>query len=319
MAERPDLDYAVPILQRELVGRHIISVRVKKPVVLRLALPGTPAELLVGRSFGRVFRRAHFALFELGEREGDAAADLVVAPMLAGRFALHPADQRAPGDLAVGFGLDDGRELRYRDDVQMGKVYVVPHGQRGLVPGLEHIGVDVLDPAAFTLERFRALAGSRRDQAKVFLMDKSALDALGNAYADEVLFVAGVHPKTWVKSLGDEELARLHRAIPDVLARANAEIAGRRPPIEEKLRDFLRVRGRHRQPCPRCATPIRTAGVHGHDAYFCPRCQPETRKSAIVSWDRLGAGVGAAATDGEAGAGGKGRAVKSPGATRRRR
>ncbi|HYU15974.1 MAG TPA: DNA-formamidopyrimidine glycosylase family protein [Candidatus Acidoferrum sp.] len=318
MAERPDLDYAVPILQRELLGRRVTAVKVKKPVVLRLALPGTPAELLVGRGFGRVFRRAHFALFELdggeaGNQGGRAGArapvDLVVAPMLAGRFALDPAEQRPTGDLAVALALDDGRELRYRDDVQMGKVYVIPHGEQRLVPGLERIGVDVLDPEAFTLERFRALARARRDQAKVFLMDKSALDALGNAYADEALFAAGIHPKTWIKSLGDEELARLHRAIPDVLGRAAAEIAERKPPIDEKLRDFLSVRGRHRQPCARCGTAIRTAGVHGHDAYFCPQCQPETRKSSIVSWDRL-AGAGAAS--------GKPR-VKAPGASRRRR
>lgn len=324
MAERPDLDYAVPILRRELVGRRIASVRVKKPVVLRLALPGTPAEMLVGRAFESVARRAHFALFELSAVGDQAPADLVIAPMLAGRFALHAADERAPGDLAVAFALDDGRELRYRDDVQMGKVYVVPRGQHGLVPGLERIGVDALDAAAFTLDRFRALVRSRRDQAKVFLMDKSALDALGNAYADEVLFAAGIHPKTWMKSLSDEEVERLHRAIPDVLASAAVELERRRPPIEEKLRDFLSVRGRHRQPCPRCGTPIRTAGVHGHDAYFCPQCQPETRKSAIVSWDKLGAGASAAGAvkkpepDGEKPEG-KRRRVKQPGASRRKR
>lgn len=317
MAERPDLDYWLPILERELAGRRISAVRVKKPVVLRLALPGTPAELLVGRGFGPVSRRGHFAVFELdGGDDGRAPADLVIAPMLAGRFALHAASERAPADLAVAFALDDGRELRYRDDVQMGKVYVIPRGERRLVPGLESVGVDVLDPAAFTLDRLRALARARRDQAKVFLMDKSALDAMGNAYADEALFAAGIHPKTWVKSLGDEELARLHRAIPDVLARAAAEIAERKPPIEEKLRDFLSVRGKNRQPCPRCGTPIRTAGVHGHDAFFCPQCQPETRKSAIVSWDKLGA---ARSADGDAPPDGKAKRVKQPGARRRRR
>jgi formamidopyrimidine-DNA glycosylase len=282
--ERPDLDYAIPILERELASRRITAVTVKKPVVLRLAVPGSPAELLVGRTFTRVIRRAHFVLFPLGD------LDLVVAPMLAGRFAVAPAGQKTPGDLALALALDDGRELRYRDDVQMGKVYVIPAGAWSQVPGLEHIGVDVLDPAAFTFERFEQIARSRRDQVKVFLMDKSALDALGNAYADEVLFAAGIHPKTWVRSLGEEELARLHRAIPEVLGRAAREIAGRAPATDEKLRDFLAVRNRHKAPCPRCGTPIRRAGVHGHDAFFCPRCQPETRKGGIVSWGKLGAG-----------------------------
>ena len=286
MPERPDLDYAVPILRRELASRRIDGVRVKKPVVLRLALPGSPAELLVGRTFTDVIRRAHFVLFPLGDVE------LVISPMLAGRLAVHPAGQKSPGDLALALALDDGRELRYRDDVQMGKVYVIPAGAWSQVPGLENIGVDVLDPAAFTFERFKAIARTRRDQVKVFLMDKSALDALGNAYADEVLFAAGIHPKTWVRSLGEEELARLHAAIPDVLGRAAQEIAGRAPPTDEKVRDFLAVRNRHKTPCPRCGTPIRKAGVHGHDAFFCPRCQPETRKGGIVAWGKLGGSPG---------------------------
>ncbi|HEU5056167.1 MAG TPA: DNA-formamidopyrimidine glycosylase family protein [Kofleriaceae bacterium] len=297
MPERPDLDYAVPILRRELASRRIDGVRVKKPVILRLALPGSPADLLVGRTFTDVTRRAHFVLFPLGDVE------MVIAPMLAGRLAVQPAAQKAPGDLAMAFALDDGRELRYRDDVQMGKVYLIPAGAWSQVPGLERIGVDVLDPAAFTLDRFKAIARARRDQVKVFLMDKSALDALGNAYADEVLFEAGIHPKTWVRSLGEEELARLHRAIPEVLGRAAREIAGRAPATDEKLRDFLAVRNRHKTPCPRCGTPIRKAGVHGHDAFFCPRCQPETRKGGIVTWGKLGsAGAAAAAPEKDAGA-----------------
>jgi formamidopyrimidine-DNA glycosylase len=285
MAERPDLDYALPILRRALTGRVITAVLVKKPVVLRLAVAGTPAELLVGRRFTDVSRRAHFACFAL-----DGAmpqVELVVAPMLAGRFALAAAADRKPGDLAVTFAIDDGRELRYRDDVQMGKVYVVPRGDHSAIASFENIGVDVLDPAAFTLGRFRAIAKTRRDQAKVFLMDKSALDAFGNAYADEVLFEAGIHPKTFVRALGDDDLERLHRAIPAVLGRADRIIAERKPPLDEKLRDFLHVRNRHKKPCPRCGTAIRKAGVHGHDAYFCPVCQPETRKGSIVSWKKL--------------------------------
>ena len=247
-------------------------MKVKKPVILRLALPGSPAELLVGRSFTRVSRRAHFVLFPLGDIE------MVISPMLAGRLVVSPADKKAPGDIAMTFSLDDGRELRYRDDVQMGKVYLIPAGAWSQVPGLEHIGVDVLDPAAFTFERFQAMARTRRDQVKVFLMDKSALDALGNAYADEALFAAGIHPKTWVRSLGEEDLARLHRAIPEVLGGAARTIADRAPATDEKLRDFLAVRNRHKTPCPRCGTPIRKMRAAGRGTYICPSCQRAPRR-----------------------------------------
>jgi formamidopyrimidine-DNA glycosylase len=274
MAERPDLDYVVPILARELAGRAITSLRVKKPVVLRVAVEGAPDALLPGHVFRAVTRRAHFVRFELTPPRGRAALEIVVAPMLAGRFRLDAAQDKSPGDLALALALDDGRELRYRDDVQMGKVYVIAAGAHEHVPGFARVGLDVLDAKTFTRAAFRALARKRRDQAKVFLMDKSALDAFGNAYADEALWAAGVHPKAAIRTLADKQLDVLHDAMVKTLANASAEIARRKPPLDEKLRDFLSVRGRHGDACPRCGDTIRKAGVHGHDAFFCPTCQP---------------------------------------------
>lgn len=285
MPERPDLEYVVPILSTELAGRTIAGVRVKKPVVWRIAVPGTPEALLVGQTFTRVWRRAHFVCFEL---VGTPAIEMIVSPMLAGRFALTAAKARSPADLAVAFGLSDGRELRYRDDVQMGKVYLIAKGAWQQVPGLATLGVDVLDPHAFTRDAFRALATKRRDQVKVFLMDKTALDAFGNAYADEVLWEARLHPKRMVRSLSDDELDRLHDAIVAVLRHAGDIIAARRPALDEKVRDFLNVRGRAGQPCPRCGTKIRTARVHADDAHFCPQCQPDTRKNVFLDWRKMG-------------------------------
>jgi formamidopyrimidine-DNA glycosylase len=282
--ERPDLEYVVPILNRDLPGGKLAAVRVPKPIVLRLAVEGTPETLLVGRRFGAVTRRAHFVLFEL---DGTPELELVVSPMLAGRFALGPADAKKNADLAMAFTLEDGRELRYRDDVQMGKVYVVPKGAWNLVPGLEMVGLDVLNSKVFSRAAFRKLAKTRRDQVKVFLMDKSALDAMGNAYADEVLWEAKLHPKTMVRSLDEAQVDALHDAIAKVIGNATKVIAKRAPPLDEKLRDFLNVRGRNGQPCPRCGTTIRSAGVHGHDAEFCPACQVDERSSSIVDWRKV--------------------------------
>ena len=281
MPERPDLEYVVPILAAELRGAEIAAVRVDKPVVLRVLLPEKVEGLLVGRKIGPIVRRAHFVRIAL---EGDPPLEIVVSPMLAGRFTIAPASSKAPRDTAMTFELRDGRALRYRDDVQMGKVYVLARDALDAVPGAAKIGVDVLDPKAFTLAAFLALARTRRDQAKVFLMDKSALDAMGNAYADEVLFEAGIHPKAMVRSLPAEDLGRLHAAIVTVLGDARATIAQRKPPIDEKVRDFLKVRGRPGEPCVRCGTKLRRAGVHGHDAIFCPECQPDGRKNVLLDW-----------------------------------
>jgi formamidopyrimidine-DNA glycosylase len=266
--ERPDLDYVVPILDRELRGRSIVGMRVRKPVVLR-----APSE--IRGTIRGVTRLAHVVQFDLGDHV------LAVSPMLAGRFQI---DGRETADLAVAWTLDDGRELRYRDDVQMGKVYLLPPG--GRPPGLEAVGVDVLSPV-FTRERFRALAKARRDQVKVFLMDKSALDAMGNAYADEVLWEARLHPKRMVRELGPAEVDQLHDAIVAVIGHACRVIGERAPPIDQKVRDFLHVRGRKDQPCDRCGTTLRVTGVHGHDAYFCPTCQPDVKGRGFVDWRRL--------------------------------
>ena len=142
----------------------------------------------------------------------------------------------------------------------------------------------------FTRERFRALAKGRREQVKVFLKDKSALDAMGNAYADEVCFAAGLHPKRPVNRLGPAELDGLHDAIVSVMGNAREVIAARAPPLPEKVRDFLHVRGRKDQPCDRCGTTLRVAGIHGHDAFFCPKCQPDVDGRGFVDWRRVGGG-----------------------------
>src|SRR5437879_5205159 len=101
MPERPDLDYVVPVLARELAGVTIGGVRVDKPVVLRVALR-EPVEIVVGRTIGAVQRRAHFVVVGLG---GERALEVVFAPMLAGRFTVATAGARRPADLALTLAL----------------------------------------------------------------------------------------------------------------------------------------------------------------------------------------------------------------------
>jgi formamidopyrimidine-DNA glycosylase len=282
MPERPDLEYVVPILDRTLRGQRITAVKVQKPVVLRQAVEGALEALLVGQAFQGARRQLHFVVLALDG--GAPALDLVVHPMLAGRFMVCDPTDRVPADTAMTWDLSGGQQLRYRDSEQMGKVYVVAKGNHGVIPGFSPVGLDVLDPRVFTLEAFRAQCKKRKDQLKVFLMDKAALDSLGNAYADEVCFAAGMHPKTRVRELNDDDVAHLHASLVKVLTNATAEVARRKPPLEEKVRDFLSVRNHAGDACPRCGGKIRRTGVHGHDAFFCPTCQPETRQHAVVDW-----------------------------------
>jgi len=146
----------------------------------------------------------------------------------------------------------------------------------------------------------------------MFLMDKTALASIGNAYADEILFAAHIHPKTFCNKLAPEEVEALYVAIPSVLRHAVDEIARRDEPVPPasassarasrsrgagdpsrvpewesvKVRDFLSVRGRDGKPCPRCGTTIRAVRVGDGDACFCPTCQPTGRK-LFVDWSKL--------------------------------
>lgn len=274
MPELPELLHVQTKLRERLAGRVVESERVREPVVLRFAVRGN-LSLLLGRPLEDVARKSHFLVLRF---EG---LDLAVNPMLAGRFRFAaPADKdEAALAFALGFG---GLELRYLDDKKMGKAYLITRGDFAAIPGIQTGGVDILSPE-FTRERFVSLLKHRRDQVRVFLLDKKALDSLGNAYADEVLFEAGIHPKTWCRSLSHDDAARLHAAIGRVMQEAVAEVARRDEPIEVKVRDFLKVR--MKEACPRCGGKIRTAGVKGMDSYFCPTCQPATR-AGFVDWTK---------------------------------
>jgi formamidopyrimidine-DNA glycosylase len=280
MPELPDLLYVRSRLAQELVGRRVESERIGEPVVLRFLVRGN-LSLLLGRTLRDVSRKGHFLVFRF---EG---LDLAVNPMLAGRFRLCAPGEKDEAALAFALGFDaaaGSTELRYLDDKKMGKAYLAAEGDFGAIPGLEAGGLDILSPQ-FTRERFLSLLKRRRDQVRLFLLDKKALDSIGNAYADEVLFEAGIHPKTWCRSLGREQAARLHDAVVKVMTEAVGEVARRAEPIEVKVRDFLKVR--RKDACPRCGAKLRVAGVRGMDAWFCPRCQPETRPG-LVEWTRTG-------------------------------
>lgn len=275
MPELPDLLHILSKLEA-LVGRRVTAERVREPVVLRCLVRGN-LSLLLGRVLDDVFRRSHFLVFRFED------LDLAVNPMLAGRFRLASPGEKDEAALAFALGLGEA-ELRYVDDKKMGKAYLTAAGDWTAIPAMEGGGVDILSPQ-FTRERFVSLLKHRRDQVRAFLLDKKALDSLGNAYADEVLFEAGIHPKTFCRSLSHEAAVRLHDAIVKVMSEAVAEVARRDEPIEVKVRDFLKVR--LKAACPTCGSRIRKAGVRGMDAYFCPKCQPATRRG-LVDWTRTG-------------------------------
>ena len=280
MPELPDLLYIRNYLRNNIAGRTVTDVAVKRPVVLRNALDQPPGESLCGGRIAAVRLDAPFLALEF-----DTELDIVLNLMLAGKIQHQPRGEKRDGYCCVSFLLDDESCLNICDDQQMAKVYIVRRGDYASIPRYR-LGLDILS-AEFTPARFRELARRHgRKQVRVLINDHAILASIGNAYADEILFDAGIHPKTYVSKLSAEELDRLHGSIVSVMRWGIAEVEKAAQPIQVKVRDHMKVRNRKGEPCPRCGTTIRREGVRGYDVFFCPRCQPATRK-LFIDWKRL--------------------------------
>jgi formamidopyrimidine-DNA glycosylase len=200
---------------------------------------------------------------------------MVVNPMLTGHFALTPPGAKRTKDTAFALSFEGDVELRYRDEKQMGKVYLLRgENPATAVPGFAELGPEA-DPATFDERDFIARGRKRQYEVRNLLMDQAFLAGIGNAYADEILFEARLHPKRKVTSLSDEEWMALARAVRTVIAHGvQAVEAGLPPGLGVKVRTHMQVRGRENTPCPRCGTRIVLRSLGYLETNFCPTCQP---------------------------------------------
>lgn len=277
MPELPDLVYIQKKLADILPQNRITKVNIKEPIVLRVLVSDKFGEALQGARFERVIRHGPFLNFGFHNE-----LELIVHPMLAGRFKYADADAKPGRGVCFAFVLDNGATLHYLDTKKMGKVYLIREGETGTIPRYQQQGVDILS-GEFTCGRFQDLIKGQRRQVRVFLMDQTRLSAIGNAYADEILFDAGLHPKTLCNQLSPQETRRLYESIRHVIKWGIEEVEKAQQPIDVKVRDHMKVRNRKDQPCQACGTTIRRAGVLGYDAFFCPKCQPP-RRQQFINW-----------------------------------
>jgi formamidopyrimidine-DNA glycosylase len=282
MPEIPDLLHIQKSLTSSVVGRTILRAPVAQPVVVRTLLDEPISSCLPGKAITGIRLHGPFLCFLLSEE-----TELIVNLMLAGELEHAPPGAPAPGFLCLSLELGDGTALHLSDRTKMAKVYCTGRGRYAQIPRYAGQGIDVLSPE-FTGGRFEEIAAChRRKQVRVFLNDQTILSAIGNAYADEILFEARIHPKTLVGRLDAADLRRLHAAVRSVLEWGIREVERAGEPIQTKVRGHLRVRNRKGEPCPRCGTTIRREGVRGHDVFFCPRCQPPTR-THFIDWRDIG-------------------------------
>ena len=267
MPEAPDLEVIKDFLNQRVAGHTVVSGTVLRPSVLR-PLAGDLARDIAGRAVDEVQRRGKFLLIRLA---GDRL--LVVNPMLIGAFHYRaPSDRRFKRTCII-LSFSNGRELRYVDDRQMGRVYYISEGQLGQVPQLDAQGPDVLEDIPF--EEFQRRLARFHGEIKGILTRGQVVSGIGNAYADEVLFAARVYPFRRRTNLTEEELCRLHASLREVVGSAISVVRERMGEnIHLKIRDFLQVHNKGGTPCPRCGANISQITANRRITSYCRGCQP---------------------------------------------
>ena len=267
MPEAPDLEVIKEFLADRAVGQEIVSAAVIRPSVLR-SLTGNFASDVAGRTIGGIRRRGKFLLLHLsGERV------MAINPMLTGAIQYSSAGERVFKRTCFRLSLSNGRELRYLDYRQMGRVYYGGESQLDQVSGLKEQGPDVLDD--FSFQEFQRRLKAFRGEIKGILTRGGVIAGIGNAYSDEILFESEVYPFRKRSALSLEEQRRIYENSRRVVEEAIPILRGRMgEKIYTKVWDFLKVHNKGGQPCPRCGHTISQLTANQRITSYCRRCQP---------------------------------------------
>jgi len=268
MPEMADLEAIKAVLQTRIVGRGVQAASVYKPFVIRSLTGEEIQRALPDQTVTTVHRRGKYLIFGLDRHS------LVIHPMLNGRFQLCKPETRRSADTIFTLSLSSGEELRYLDDKSMGMVYLVRDEEYNGIPRFADQGPDALDPD-LTYETFRNRLKQHHGEIKGILTNARFITGIGNAYADEILFSAGIYPFCKRKSLTEDETEKLYRSIKQVLQEAMAVVKERMGDnIHLKIRDFLKVHGKAGSACPRCGGRVASVKARQRETNFCRRCQP---------------------------------------------
>jgi formamidopyrimidine-DNA glycosylase len=290
MPELPEVEHVVRALRRAVVGRTIIASEIKLPKLISPTSVSSFKRKIKGSSITGVSRRGKFILLELdGDgtvRHGRAsdsgsparrALVLAVHLRMTGAFLYLNADDELPKHSHAIFYFDNDRRLVFRDQRQFGVMKLVPAAQ---LAGLK--GIAELAPEPFTDDfNFDYLKGVlKRSQRslKTLLLDQTKVLGLGNIYAAEALFRAGISPFKPASKLSKQRVVLLHEAIKEVLEFAVAHIRGgfnleAGVSYGEAFERFWQVYEREGEPCVSCGTRIKRATQGGRSTYWCPKCQ----------------------------------------------
>ena len=210
-----------------------------------------------------------FARNDKGGGVAGRDAQWIVHLGMTGRLLIAKPEHELPRHTHAVLRLRSGRELRFVDPRRFGRLAVVRHGFQA--PGSEPLDVG--------FESFANLFRKRKTPVKSALLNQGLLSGIGNIYADESLFRAGIRPRRRAASLTRAELRRLYDAIREVLNEAIAAGGSSVSDYVDSNGDagFFqfqhRVYGREGEPCLICRTPIKRVVIAGRSAHYCPKCQ----------------------------------------------
>jgi formamidopyrimidine-DNA glycosylase len=272
--ELPETETIARDLDRELRGRAITHVVVRKPDVLREVTAAALRRRVAGATIVRCWRRAKCVVLDLSTEDR-----LVVQPRFTGALLLStgPLPDREAAYSTLHLTLDDARDLHYRDIRRLGTVTLMTASRFDEYMGA--LGAEPLDPAFTTAHLSVLLRGSRQSLKKV-LMDQRMVVGIGNIYANEACWRAGLDPSRMACDLSQDEAALLHEGIVSVLIESIAargtsfrdyvDASGRKGDFERSLA----VYGRGGERCLRCdARLIETHAIDGRTTVLCAHCQ----------------------------------------------
>lgn len=271
MPELPEVETIARGLRPLLVGRTITGVSILGPHLIPKRGKNFE-EQMIGKRILDVYRRGKILIVEL-----DNMNRLAFHLRMTGRLGLMPSGEKPGQHVHLLLALDDQTSLFFQDQRKFGTCALFAAGELEAWPFYAGLGPE---PLAMDKEEFAARLKGKRGRIKGLLLDQRFIAGIGNIYADESLFRAGIHPALAADRLTPGQIGKLHAAVQDVLTEAIA--AG-----GSSIRDYrtaaglagvfqetFQVYGCKSLPCHRCKGIVQTTRVAGRTSSFCPRCQP---------------------------------------------
>jgi formamidopyrimidine-DNA glycosylase len=277
--ELPEVETIRRHLAPHVEGRVIEGLEVLDPRWCEPAPPAEVAAAVDGRRIEQLSRRGKYLDWELSDE-----VHLVMHLRMTGNILLVPAADDSPDrqHLRVRLQLDSADRALFVDPRRFGTGIVLLGDDARDAYYATRLGVEPLSPD-FTADALRAQAARRKQPVKAFLLSQERVAGVGNIYADEALFIAGIHPLRPVGTLKRLQIAQLRDAVVEVLRKGidskGATIDDFRHPdgASGSFQDRFLVHLREGEPCVRCGNTIVKMRAAGRGTYVCERCQPRPR------------------------------------------